>query len=79
MKLIRHLEAKLSRKEFMEFVANTVYEERTLIEEKEDELFVLEKMIEYEENEIEGQEFDKRHHIKCYILTILSRICEADP
>ena len=78
MKLIRHLEAKLSRKEFMEFVANTVYEERALIEEKEDELFLLEKMIEYEETEMERQEFNNRHHIECYILSILSRVCEAD-
>ena len=35
----------------MEFVANTVHEERALIQ-KEDELFLLEKMIEFEESEI---------------------------
>ena len=62
----------------MEFVANTIYEQRTLIEAKEDELFLLEKMIEYEESETQRQDFSKRSHIEYYILTILCKICQAE-
>ena len=62
----------------MEFVANTVYEQRALIEGKEDELFLLEKMIEYEESETQRQDFSKRSHIEYYILTILCKICQAE-
>ena len=78
MKLIRYKEAKDEKKEFMKFVASTVYQHKALIKEKEDQLFLLEKMVEYEESEVERQDFSQRHHIECYILILLSRLCEVD-
>ena len=78
MKLIRHMESQESQKEFMKFIANTVYEERALIEEKEEQLFLLEKMIEFEESETDREGFSQRHRIECYILIIMSRLCQAD-
>lgn len=41
MKLIRCIETKKSKREFMKFIAGTVYEQRALIKEKEDQLFLL--------------------------------------
>ena len=35
-------------------------------------------MVEYEESEVERQDFGQRHRIECYILILLSRLCEAD-
>ena len=35
-------------------------------------------MVEYEESEVERQDFSQRHHIECYILILLSRLCEVD-
>ena len=78
MKLIQYKEAKDEKKEFMKFVISNVYQHRALIEEKEDQLFLLEKMVEYEESEAERQDFNNRHHIECYILILLSRLCDAD-
>lgn len=51
MKLIRYLETKKSKKEFMNFIVSVVYKQRVLIEDK-DQLYLLEKMIEYEEGEV---------------------------
>ena len=78
MKLIRHMGSEQPKKEFMKFIANTVYEERALVEEKEEQLFLLEKMVEFEEGETDREEFGQRHRIECYILIILSRLCQAD-
>ena len=78
MKFIRCFETKMSQKEFMELIANTVYEQRALIKGQEDQLFLLWKMMEYEESEADRVGFSQRHHIECYILTILSRLCEAN-
>ena len=63
----------------MKFIANTVYEYRALIEDKDDQLFLLLKMIEYEERETYLENFSQRHHIECYILIIMGRLCKADP
>ena len=63
----------------MKFIANTVYEYRALVEDEDNQLFLLLKMIEYEERETYLENFSQRHHIECYILIIMGRLCKADP